>query len=65
MAKFLEIEGNDEADELKKLSALVKLKELDTNSLVRLAELSDNEKAKKFLKTSFQFEILKAALKRI
>lgn len=65
MAKIITIQGSNNADELKRLAAFEELNELPTEVLARLAELSQNQKALSFLKTSLQFGILKGLLNRI
>ena len=62
--KYLEVKGENEAEVLKKLAALVKIQELDGNSLTRLATLSESEKARTFLKTELAFAGLKVFLKK-
>lgn len=62
MAKILTIEGKSNTDELLRLDALEKISDLDTNELVRLAELKEHPKARTFLKTSLAFSMLKGFL---
>lgn len=62
MAKLLTIQGANNPDELKRLAAFEELNELPTEVLSRLSELSKNQKALSFLKTSLQFGILKGFL---
>lgn len=65
MAKVFTINSDKgEADELKRLAAFTQLDELDTEVLERLTELSKDHVAVGFLKTSFQFALLKGALKK-
>lgn len=65
MAKMLTIQGANNPDELKRLAALETLNELPTEVLGRLAELSQNEKAVGFFKTTFQYAILKGFLNKM
>ena len=61
--KTITIEAENEMDLLIKVTALNKLKNLPSDQIKRLGQLSDNEKARGYLSSEAKFSILKVFLK--